>query len=430
MDRILLILCNGLSCFIISIILFQFMNGKYKRSFHKKYIYIIAEIIMVVSTLCTNLINNAMLNLLTWCVLTGAVAYFLYYEDADKLFRRILECEALVLCMSVCESLGVILLHWILQQANIKNIDDIMMCCLEVTFSKIILIFLYYTFINRFIKKCNVPYSKTRYIIYGIMLAYSLINMIVIVESFSDGQKSYLCTVNMGCIVMADLYLLYFVKIADEKNDYENQVKALEQQAKIQYEYYMAQTKKYDQTVHILHDVNKHIKAIEGLCAADQKHTAGEYAKEIGKVLKPLIPVQYTENQILNILLIDKEAAMKEKQISVEIKIDNVSLDFIAPIDVTTIFGNLLDNAIEAAEQVNNDRYIYIKIGSYHQMIVVNIENSCNDIKWKNGFPVSDKGKGRGLGLLNVQSSIEKYDGNMTLKQEEHKFIVGLFLNS
>ncbi len=227
MDRILLILCNGLSCFIISIILFQFMNGKYKRSFHKKYIYIIAEIIMVVSTLCTNLINNAMLNLLTWCVLTGAVAYFLYYEDADKLFRRILECEALVLCMSVCESLGVILLHWILQQANIKNIDDIMMCCLEVTFSKIILIFLYYTFINRFIKKCNVPYSKTRYIIYGIMLAYSLINMIVIVESFSDGQKSYLCTVNMGCIVMADLYLLYFVKIADEKNDYENQVKAL-----------------------------------------------------------------------------------------------------------------------------------------------------------------------------------------------------------
>ena len=63
-------------------------------------------------------------------------------------------------------------------------------------------------------------------------------------------------------------------------------------------------------------------------------------------------------------------------------------------------------------------------------MIVVNIENSCNDIKWKNGFPVSDKGKGRGLGLLNVQSSIEKYDGNMTLKQEEHKFIVGLFLNS
>lgn len=430
MDKILLILCNGLSCFIISTILFQFMNGKYKRSFHKKYTYIITETVMVVSTLCTNLINNAMLNLLVWCVLTGVAAYFMYYEDIDKPFRRILECEALILCMSACESLGVILLQWVLQLADIKNIDDIMLCCLEVTFSKIILIFLYYTSINRFMRKSSMSYSKTHYIIYGIMLVYSLINMIVIVESFSDGQKSYLCTVNMGCIVLADLYLLYFVKIADEKNDYENQVRALEQQAKIQYEYYLAQTEKYDQTVQILHDVNKHIKAIEGLCVADQEHTAGEYAKEIGDILKPLIPVEYTGNQILNILLTDKETTMRNKEISVEIRIDNVNLDFIAPIDVTTIFGNLLDNAIEAAEQVNGDRYIYIKISSYHQMVVVSIENSCNDIKWKNGFPVSDKGKKRGIGLLNVRSSIEKYDGNLTLKQEEHRFIVGLFLNS
>ena len=39
----------------------------------------------------------------------------------------------------------------------------------------------------------------------------------------------------------------------------------VEQQAKVQYEYYLTQAKKYDQTIQILHDVNKHIKAIEGL---------------------------------------------------------------------------------------------------------------------------------------------------------------------
>ena len=31
MNTILLVLCNALSCFIISTILFQFMNGKYKK---------------------------------------------------------------------------------------------------------------------------------------------------------------------------------------------------------------------------------------------------------------------------------------------------------------------------------------------------------------------------------------------------------------
>ena len=75
----------------------------------------------------------------------------------------------------------------------------------------------------------------------------------VIVENFKNGEENYLCAVNMGCIVLADLYLLYFVKMADEKNYYEKQLIALEQQAKVQYEYYLTQTKKYDQTVHILH---------------------------------------------------------------------------------------------------------------------------------------------------------------------------------
>ena len=126
----------------------------------------------------------------------------------------------------------------------------------------------------------------------------------------------------------------------------------------------MTQTKKYDQTVHILHDVNKHIIAIEGLYGAELGNTAGEYAAEIRELLKPLILVQYTENPILNILLTDKESVMKEKGISVTIKVDNVNLNFLAPIDITTIFGNLLDNAIEAAEKLEGGKYISIKIGS------------------------------------------------------------------
>ena len=144
-----------------------------------------------------------------------------------------------------------------------------------------------------------------------------------------------------------------------------------------------------------------------------------EYATKIRELLKPLIPVQYTENPILNILLTDKESVMREKGISVTIKVDNVNLNFIEPIDITTIFGNLLDNAIEATEKLKGEKYICIKIGSYHKMIVVSIENNCNEVKWRNGFPVSNKGKNGGIGLLNVQSSIKKFnDGRFRLCQE------------
>lgn len=430
MDRFLFIMCSGLSCFIITEILFQFMDGRYEKSIKKKYVYFLAKMLVILCIAFVNLRNNSMLNLSAWCIAVGLSSYFLYYEDVDRPFRRMLECEALALCMCVCESLGVIILQWILQMTGVNISNGIMLHCLEVTFSKIILIFLYYILINRLMKRKHMPSSKTQYVVYAVMLSYSLINMVVIVEFFVQGQESYLCAVNMGCIVLADLYLLYYVKMADEKKYYENQVKALEQQANIQYEYYLAQTRKHEKTVQILHDVKKHIKAIEGLYTAEKRLEAKEYTDEIRKLLKPLIPIQYTGNPILNILLTDKETYMRDNNILFEVKIDNVSLDFIAPIDITTIFGNLLDNAIEAAEKSEGKKYVFVKITSYHQMIVVKIENSCGEVKWKNGFPISKKGKGRGIGILNVKGSIEKYDGNLKLKQEGQKFIAELFISS
>jgi DNA topoisomerase-3 len=90
----------------------------------------------------------------------------------------------------------------------------------------------------------------------------------------------------------------------------------------------------------------------------------------------------------------------------------------------------IIPNAIEAAEKLEGEKYISIKIGSYHKMIAASIENNCGEVKWKNGFPVSAKGKGGGIGLLNVQSSVKKYDGNLILKSDGNKFIAELFLNS
>ena len=74
-----------------------------------KLLYIAAEIAMGITAFGINMLNFAILNLLIWFVGVGVTVYFLYYEDADRPIRRITECEVLVLCMSVCETLGVLL---------------------------------------------------------------------------------------------------------------------------------------------------------------------------------------------------------------------------------------------------------------------------------------------------------------------------------
>ena len=59
MNTILLVLCNALSCFIISTILFQFMNGKYKKSSRNRYVYIVIETTTVIFTFCINMLNHS-----------------------------------------------------------------------------------------------------------------------------------------------------------------------------------------------------------------------------------------------------------------------------------------------------------------------------------------------------------------------------------
>ena len=120
---------------------------------------------------------------------------------------------------------------------------------------------------------------------------------------------------------------------------------------------------------------------------------------------------------------------MKEKSIELEHKIANVNLDFIEPIDVTTIFGNLLDNSIEACEELADNRKIVILINSYHNMISISIKNTYKQVKWKNGYLVSSKGENRGIGLNNVIRCIEKYDGDIEMREIDDMFEVEIFLN-
>ena len=86
---------------------------------------------------------------------------------------ELLRSEVLVLCMSVCETLGSASVTLFLQIGGILNIDVVMQYCLEVAFSKIVLIFLYYVLINRLIKRTEAACSREQYIIYGIMFLQS-----------------------------------------------------------------------------------------------------------------------------------------------------------------------------------------------------------------------------------------------------------------
>lgn len=429
MEKLILYLYKLLSCFVIISILDRFMECRYKRSTANKYVYPAVKIIQSFGIASVNMLSVALLNFAVWVAVVAFEACFLYYEETDKPIRRISECEILLFSLVAAEGFGFVLTDWMAKVLYIESYPAVMRACMETALSNIMIIFIFYAFADRLIRNKNVPFSKMQYAAVCVMFVYSFVNMAVVVK-MSKGAVDYLVVFDLTCLVLVDLFLLYAMKIMNEKEFLEYEIGALEQQAKMQYEYYLRQEQKYNATVRVLHDVDKHTRAMEQLYSAGNTQAAMEYGGQISGMLKPLIPVRYTGNPILDILLSDKAEVLREKEIRFETKVDNVALDFVEPIDITTIFGNLLDNAVEACMEVGQDKHISIKISSYHQMVSVRIENSCNPVRWKNGQPVSEKGKGRGIGLLNVRRSIEKYDGSMKLKYEDGMFIVELFLNS
>ena len=98
--------------------------------------------------------------------------------------------------------------------------------------------------------------------------------------------------------------------------------------------------------------------------------------------------------------------------------------------DVSTIFGNGLDNAIEASEKLPEEqRAILVKAGRVQNFFSVLIENSClqNREYTKQRTTKSDDFL-HGFGISNMRKAAEKYDGQLTIKCENEKFTLKILI--
>ena len=109
----------------------------------KEYIYKILEVLIVIGMTLVNLIGIPILNLISWLVIAGVWASFMYKGNGFGIVRRVLECEILLLILSIFEALGGSLVDWLLNVLNINIINDTMRTCFIIGFSKLFIILNY-----------------------------------------------------------------------------------------------------------------------------------------------------------------------------------------------------------------------------------------------------------------------------------------------
>lgn len=140
-----------------------------------------------------------------------------------------------------------------------------------------------------------------------------------------------------------------------------------------------------------------------------------------GEKRTEIISTRYSSIPIFNAMLLERVESCRDKHIQIDVLINQtISLEFINPYDMMSMFGNLLDNAIEAAEKCTPGmRYVTVKLDNGgRDEIVFRIQNSfiCQLKKHKGNILTTKNDKsvhGYGIGIVKMLAN--KYNGELEL---------------
>ena len=222
------------------------------------------------------------------------------------------------------------------------------------------------------------------------------------------------------------LLLFLYIKNTTYLQELERRDKMQIAQLQQQYAYYQDKFKDEERIRSIYHDMKNHLLVLEGSQGTDETQ---KMAQELRSQIADYENYIHTGNKFLDIIIRDKSEKAREKQIDFSAFIDFSGIDFIEPLDISTLFGNGIDNAIEASEKLPKEqRVILIKAGTVQDFVSILIENNCSDeVITENRTTKSDDFL-HGFGIPNMQKAAEKYGGTYTIQQENRKFTLKILL--
>ena len=141
----------------------------------------------------------------------------------------------------------------------------------------------------------------------------------------------------------------------------------------------------------------------------------------------------HTGNQVLDTILTSKNLTCMQRGISLTCTADGSLLDFMDVMDLSAVFGNALDNAIECeTRQADPEkRMILLSVSGRQGFVLIRVENYCEDaLSYREGLPRSTKGDPafHGYGLKSIRYVAGKYGGTLTTKLENAWFTLCVLL--
>ena len=257
---------------------------------------------------------------------------------------------------------------------------------------------------------------------------FYMYSMVYLMQIYMVEEAVLLLLANLILLIGMNLYFCVLVDVMSENHRLEQERNLYRRQAEMQYRYYAREEEKYEESRKLVHDIRNHMLAMEKLYDSEKAEAAAEYAGNIHQMLNSLGQKYYTAEKLLNIILNDKARQMQSAGIREDMKIGELSLDFMRDVDITALFGNLLDNAIAAAAKEEKG-FVKLRINKVRQFISITMENSSGrkPVRTKGGF-LSEKVGHEGVGIGSIRQVVERYGGDVQFGWKEGVFTVKVML--
>lgn len=267
--------------------------------------------------------------------------------------------------------------------------------------------------------------------------------VLIAVLMFSIGNFRYIfpgATVSQltgACILFirtmtdfAGLLLLYIIDVQRRAMRNRLELNAMDNLLNRQYEQFQAAEANNEAMHRVYHDLKHQIAFIRGEENLEKREA---YLDELAQVISAHEAEASTGNAVLDTLLTAKNLFCLDHEITMTVFADAHDAGFLDAMDLCSIFGNAIDNAIEYEQRIEEKdlRLIKVTVRTQNQFLLIQIQNYCQEtIPMKNGVIATSKADKQfhGYGIKSIRRAVEKYEGSLTLTQDDDWFTLTVLI--
>lgn len=258
-----------------------------------------------------------------------------------------------------------------------------------------------------------------------VFIPFTAIFIMLTFVSISDSciltpAQDWMFSLSAVFLLTANLFVFGINQYNQKKHSEFTEMQLLLQKETDSTEYYKMLLAQNENQSILIHDIKKHLQSIELLNERKDHAKIKEYIRQLmlSSDLKEISRI--CNHELLNAILSRYKKQCNEKRISFLTDIRRETTDFIADNDLTSLFCNLLDNALEAAADVQNS-FIEVNIRKKENtpFTVITVINSCRvtPLAGPDGNLITNKPNRykHGFGIKSIRKIVSKYNGDIQM---------------